>query len=91
MALAHLVAGRYDLACQWAKQARLANRTINQHTDSSLPARLWPAAFLKYRPQLRSCSNLIRVCTFRTPMSASLSAEDIARCTDGLRRAGLPE
>ena len=94
MALALLLADRYDEAASWAAKA------INEQPNWAMPLRVAAIAYAlsdriveageamarlrEFYPTLR-LSNLERVAPpFRRP-------EDRARYADGLRRAGLPE
>ena len=94
MALALLLADRYDEAASWAAKA------INEQPNWAMPLRVAAIAYAlsdriveareamaqlrEFDPTLR-LSNLERVAPpFRRP-------EDRARYADGLRRAGLPE
>jgi tetratricopeptide (TPR) repeat protein len=90
---AYFLAGRYDEACLWAKQA------LEHHSDfvaalrllaasSALAGRLPEAQettrhLLRLNPMLR-VSDLKDVYPFRRP-------KDLASLIDGLRKAGLPE
>jgi len=90
---AHFLAGRYNEACLWAKQA------LEHHPDfvaalrllaasSALGGRLEEAQatmrhLLRLNPMLR-VSDLKEVYPFRRP-------KDLASLIDGLRKAGLPE
>jgi TolB-like protein len=92
-AYAHFLAGRYDLASSWAEKAMRDNPTFllpicASAASNALAGRLEPAQtsmalILKCNPGLRS-SNLRELAPFRR-------AEDFARFTEGLQRAGLPE
>jgi TolB-like protein/class 3 adenylate cyclase len=94
MALAHLLADRYDEAVSWAAKAR--NEQPNWATslrvaaiayalsDRIVEAQEAIARLREIDPALR-LSNLERVAPpFRRP-------EDLARFTEGLRKAGLPQ
>jgi len=91
---AHFVAGRYDEAASWARKAsqeqpnwagswRVAAAAYAQ-SDRIVEAREAMARLRELSPALR-LSNLARVAPpLRRP-------EDLARWTEGLRKAGLPE
>ena len=94
MSAAHLFAGRYDEAVSWARKAS------HEQPDAATTRRLATVAYAlsdrivearKAMTQLREIdpglrlSNLARLSLpFRRP-------EDLARWTEGLRKAGLPE
>jgi len=94
MGTAHLLAGRYDEAASWARKAsqeqpnsagswRVA-ATAYGLSDRIVEAREAMARLRELSPALR-LSNLARVAPpFRRP-------EDLARWTEGLRKAGLPK
>jgi adenylate cyclase len=94
MSAAHLYTGHYDEAASWARKAsheqpnwavplRLA-AIAYALSDRIVEAREAMARMRKIDPALR-LSNLARVAPpFRRP-------EDLARWTEGLRKAGLPE
>jgi adenylate cyclase len=91
---AHLFAGRYDEAASWARKASQEQPNLASVwrlaaiayalSDRTVEAREAMARLREIDPGLR-LSNLARVKPpFRRP-------EDLARWTEGLRRAGLPE
>ncbi len=93
MALAHLLAGRFDIASSWAENA-----------SRTLPSFLVPASIVAASHALAGRTGAARAAMHRLRQLdpalriANLDdwlplrrAEDIARFTDGLRRAGLPE
>ena len=94
MGIAHVFAGRYDEATSWATKAcqeqpnnasgwRLA-AIAHALSDRMVEAREAMARLRELSPTLR-LSNLARVAPpYRRP-------EDLARWTEGLRKAGLPE
>jgi len=94
MGLAHLLADRYDDAAYWARKARHEQPNwattlrvaaiVYALSDRIVEAREAMARMREIDPDLR-LSNLVRVAPpFRRP-------EDLARYTEGLRKAGLPE
>jgi len=94
MGAAHLFAGQYDEAASWARRARHEQpnaaspwrfaATAHALSDRIAEAREAMARLREIAPRLR-LSNLARVAPpFRRP-------EDLARWTEGLRKAGLPE
>jgi TolB-like protein len=92
MAMAHLIAGRYDTACVWAEKAYrimphfpLAAAAVaasyalgGRREEAQRVAR----AILDHDPK-QTASGLVGLLTFRRP-------EDAALFTEGMRRAGLP-
>jgi adenylate cyclase len=94
MGLAHLLAGHSDEAVLWARKARHEQPSwatalrvaaiVYAQSDRIIEAREAMARMREIDPGLR-LSNLVRVASpFRRP-------EDLARYTEGLRKAGLPE
>jgi tetratricopeptide (TPR) repeat protein len=93
MSLAHFFAGRFDLATQWAEKA------LGNLPNLLAPVALVAASYAlsgrmdkakQAMQHLRALDPLLRVSNLRDWLPIQ-RAEDLARFTEGLRRAGLEE
>jgi tetratricopeptide (TPR) repeat protein len=94
IAFAHLGAGRYEEALDWAE------RTLREEPGYrvALSSKAFACAHLDRIEEARSAlSQLIeaqpglRISRFRALWSRVFSPDVLAMCLDGLRKAGLPE
>ena len=94
IARAHFHAGRYDAASSWAGMA-LRDRPDSVHAlqiaaeSNALAGRLEEARKLLAR--LRQLAPALRVSNLRDTLGPYRRPEDLARCEEGVRKAGLPE
>jgi TolB-like protein len=94
MALAHLLADRYDEAVSWAAKAR--NEQPNWATSLRVAAIAYALSdrIVEAREamaRLREIDPTLRLSNLESVAPPLRRPEDRARFTDGLRRAGLPE
>jgi TolB-like protein len=93
VALAHLTAGRFDVACSWAAKAFrdvpvLVLPAAVIAASHALCGRMEEAA--RAMQQLRKFNSALRLSSLDAWLPFE-RPEDLARFADGLRRAGLPE
>jgi TolB-like protein/class 3 adenylate cyclase len=91
---AHFFAGRYDAAASWAGMAiwhppESHNALRIAAASSALAGRMEQAQ--KALARLRQLDPVLRVSNLRDRMGPYRRPEDVARCEEGLRKAGLPE
>jgi TolB-like protein/class 3 adenylate cyclase len=93
MAIAHLLAGRYDEASSWAEvvlQEQPTHATLLRVATASYALGGRPAEAHKFMTRLRQVDPALRVSNLgdRLPLRRP---EDLAKIAEGLRLAGLPE
>jgi len=92
-ALAHFVAGRYDAAVEWAakasrQQPNFSGAIRNMAASNALAGRLPEAK--KALARVRRLDPALRLSNLRDRVGP-YRPEDLARFTEGMRLAGLPE